>query len=235
MGMTFPDLRFTGILPLDNDQFKICVKGEAMSLAPSLVNLGNNRTKPAVLLEINLHKILRTLFSLTSVKQKLYVLLVYEWSLYHFHLFVMLQWYMKGFYIALTRSLRYNYACLVFLSLTRVHAVFVICLYFDHIVRFISIHASLQQAYKHTADRQRANCADRQRANCADRQRAKCADRQRAKCADRQRANCADRQGANCADRQRANCADRQRANCGDRQRAKCAVRQHAIRADRLL
>ena len=71
MGMTFADLRFTGISPLDNDQFKICVKGEAMSLAQSLVNLGNNRAKPTVLLEINLHKILRTLFSLTSLKQKL--------------------------------------------------------------------------------------------------------------------------------------------------------------------
>ena len=71
MGMTFADLRFTGISPLDNDQFKICVKGEAMSLAPYLVNLGDNRTKPAVLLEINVHKILRSLFSLTSLKQKI--------------------------------------------------------------------------------------------------------------------------------------------------------------------
>ena len=69
VGITFADLRFTGISPLDNDNFQI--KGEAMSLAPSLMNLGDNRTAPAASLEIYLHKILSTLFSLTSLKQKL--------------------------------------------------------------------------------------------------------------------------------------------------------------------
>ena len=55
---------------MDNDKFKICVKGEAMSLAPYLMNLGDNRSKPVALLEFNLHKILSTLFSRTSLKQK---------------------------------------------------------------------------------------------------------------------------------------------------------------------
>ena len=50
MGITFADLRFTGILPVDNDKFKIYVKGETMSLAPSLMNLGDNRSKPVALL-----------------------------------------------------------------------------------------------------------------------------------------------------------------------------------------
>ena len=71
MGITFADLRFTGMSPVDNDKLKICVKGEAMSLAPSLMNLGDNRSKPVALLEFNLHKILSTLFSLTSLKQKI--------------------------------------------------------------------------------------------------------------------------------------------------------------------
>ena len=71
MGITFADLRFTGISPVDNDKFKICVKGDAMSLTPSLMNLDDNRSNPVALLEFNLHKILSTLFSLTSLKQKL--------------------------------------------------------------------------------------------------------------------------------------------------------------------
>ena len=69
MGITFPDLRFTGISPVDNDEFKIYVKGEAMSLEPSLMNLRDNRSKLVALLEFILHKILSTLLSLTSLKQ----------------------------------------------------------------------------------------------------------------------------------------------------------------------
>ena len=56
---------------MDNDKFKICVKGDTMSLALSLVKLGDNRSNPVALLEFSLHKILSTLFSLTSLKQKL--------------------------------------------------------------------------------------------------------------------------------------------------------------------
>ena len=71
MGITLADLRFSGISPVDNDKFKICVKGDTMSLALSLVKLGDNRSNPVALLEFSLHKILSTLFSLTSLKQKL--------------------------------------------------------------------------------------------------------------------------------------------------------------------
>ena len=41
-----------------------------MSLT-TLMNLGDNRSNPVALLEFNLHKTLSTLFSLTSLKQKL--------------------------------------------------------------------------------------------------------------------------------------------------------------------
>ena len=71
MGISFADLRFSGISPVDNDKFKIHVKGVAMSLAPSVMTLGDNRSNPVALLEFSLHKILSTLFSLTSLKRKL--------------------------------------------------------------------------------------------------------------------------------------------------------------------
>ena len=67
MGITFADLRFTGISPVDNDKFNICVKGDAISLAPSLRNLRYNPVASSSMF----HKILSTLFSLTSLKQKL--------------------------------------------------------------------------------------------------------------------------------------------------------------------
>ena len=56
---------------MDNDKFKIRVKGDTMSLAPSVMNLGDSRSNPVALLEFSLHKILSMLFSLTSLKQKL--------------------------------------------------------------------------------------------------------------------------------------------------------------------
>ena len=56
---------------MDNDTFKICVKGDAMSLAPSLINLGDNRSNQVALREFSLHIILSTMFSLTSLKHKL--------------------------------------------------------------------------------------------------------------------------------------------------------------------
>ena len=71
MGVTLADLRSSGMSPVDNDTFKIGVKGDAMSLAPSLMNLGDNRSNPIALFGFILHKILITLFLLTSLKSKL--------------------------------------------------------------------------------------------------------------------------------------------------------------------
>ena len=41
---------------MDNDKLKICVKSDTMSLAPSLMNLGDNRSNPVAVLEFSLHK-----------------------------------------------------------------------------------------------------------------------------------------------------------------------------------